>query len=255
LKLINLKYILLVFCFGILGSCKTTKGVKKTAPVRSANDIYQAIVDHNIDFGWFSAKADARLESSMMSGSGDLRLRIKKDSLIWLVGKKLSIEGVRVNITPQEYTSVFRQANTFQREPFRYISSMAGIDIGFEDLQQLLIGNIMLPDSTCKSTLAKLGSEYILTDVIDGLDMEYHVDPFDLELSKVVIKEGRTRTISVSFRDYKKIDTNRNLAHRLSITFDNDGDVSKANLKFKDVELDTPKKTPFSVPEHYTRIY
>lgn len=255
MKQINLNnFVLLLVAFLWVG-CKTSTRIPRNLPERSFDEIYQVIEKHNIDFDWFSAKADADITSSKVSGSGDLRLRVKKDSLIWMVGKKLSIEGVRVNITPLEYATIYRQDNAYQKEPFSYLSHMAGFELNFEDLHHILIGNIILPDTSTIHTMYKSLDHYIIKASIDQFEVDYEIDALRMQLDKVVLKDRKGQNLSIAYSDYKNLDEERILAHQLSLTFESDQDTAVCKIKFKDVILDVAKRTPFSIPSHYTRIY
>ncbi len=235
--------------------CKTTRRTPVKLPEKSKMEIYQVLQDHNIDFEWFSAKADANISSSSLSGSGDLRLRIRKDSLVWMIGKKLSIEGVRAKITPVEFATIYRQDNSYQKEPFHYLSHLAGFEINFSDLQELAIGNIFLPDTSNIDSLDQTMEHYTLYSEIDGFKVKYYVDPFAMQLDRVILKDPKDQQLTITYSDYKNLDVDRELAHRLSLTFESSEESAKCILKFKDVELDVVKRTPFKIPSHYTRIY
>ena len=79
-------------------SCKSVKTFenKGTPPKRSLEDVMTQLRKNNLDFVWYDAKIDLDVESTEFGGSGSAFLRMKKDSAIWVVVKKLGIEGGRM---------------------------------------------------------------------------------------------------------------------------------------------------------------
>ncbi|HRG66543.1 MAG TPA: hypothetical protein PLV12_12080, partial [Saprospiraceae bacterium] len=74
---------LFVYILLLATSCKTSAALQSgPAPQREKAEVLKALNRHNIDFTWFTAKADAHFESSALSGSGALQLRIRKGSLV-----------------------------------------------------------------------------------------------------------------------------------------------------------------------------
>ncbi len=255
LKQISLKQLLIFVVLPFVFGCKT-KGIlsNKQVPILTQAEVYDALLSHNNDFDWWTAKADADIESTSISGSGDLIIRIKKDSLVWLVGKKLGIEGVRIQATSTEYAAIFRLENTYQQGSLQKLEKTTGIPIVFEDLQNLMVGNIMIPTEAEIDSFNLKAQDYCLTTQIDNLDITYYINAFDLHLKKVKIVDRFKRVVIVQYSDYKKVES-QDYPHRINITFDNQGDITKLELKLKDIEVNVPKNTPFSIPSHYDRVY
>ncbi len=255
MKTIGYKILASIVIFSFLIGCKTTKdSLVKDIPQRSKSELLEALYKHNYDYNWWTGKASVRLKSPFQSGSGKLHLRIKKDSLIWLVGKKLSIEGVRAQITPDQYSIIFRQENTYQQGLLHSLERQWGIPLVFEDLQNLLVGNIFLPDTVSNNEIHQEGSKYIILSNIDGMKVTYTMDAFYLRLTQVDIQHNPSQHTSIQYKDYKKIE-NHDIAHDLIIKYANATDVSSLSVQFNKVEIDIPKKTPFSIPSHYKKIH
>lgn len=254
MKVLINKYCILI-CIVFTIGCKSTKeSFKGKAPKRSTSELIHALEKHNFDYVWYSSKADVQVKSPDFKISGDMRLRIKKDSLIWIVGKKLGVEGVRLQILPNDYAAIFRLENTYQKGSINQISNQLGIPFQFEDLQNVLVGNIMLIDSSMINLKQKVKHQYLIQSNFDGLDITYYINAFNLRLDKINLIDNNARNVQISYKDYKKKD-DVELAHHISIIYNDPYNPSELHLKFKDIELNTPKKTPFSIPSHYDRVY
>ena len=165
----NHSALLIVAILALFTSCKSTSGLHKgTPPSRTKDEVLKALNLHNIDFTWFAAKANAHFESESLSGSGSLQLRIRKDSLVWMTGKKFSIEGFRSIINKDSFYLVNRIEKYYHAEANRSLTRTFGIDLSFEDVQHLLAGNMFLPGKNDSTYFSKTdGGFYYYSGDID----------------------------------------------------------------------------------------
>lgn len=243
---------LVIFAIG----CKSKKLIQHTGPVpeRSDTELYQALKDHNYSFDWYACETRISLKNPDEGVSGKAYIRMKKDSIIWSVVKKLSMEVVRNLITENTFAAVNRMDHTYQRGSTSEILARAGISLDFIDLQQAIFGNIVLLDST-SINIEKEGYHYILKGISQDLQLKYWVNAFTLELDRAVIIDYRGRKIDVSYKDYRKLDSGQKVPfHRHYIVpYDDRGDAEIV-MKVKKIEIDIPKKTRFSIPANYEKV-
>lgn len=218
----------------------------------SKTDVWAIISQHNIDFDWWSCKGKVSLNSPALGGSGKMYLRIKKDSLIWSVAKKASIEVARMNATPEEVVVKYPTEKTYQRGNISQLSQQFGVSLSYEDVQQLLVGNVFLPDTT-SSTLIRQSDGYLLSwSDPYGYDITYLVDDRTAQLSILSIRDSGGRSVKQSFNDYKPISNGkRDVAYSRRIEVDNDTQIS---IRLSEVEVNEDEKTPFSISDRYSEI-
>lgn len=225
------------------------------APVRSKSEVLQALSKHNIDFTWFAAKADAHFESSSLSGSGALQLRIRKDSLVWMTGKKFSIEGFRSIINRDSFFMVNRLEKYYHAEDNRMLSRTFGIDLNFEDVQHLLAGNMFLPNPGDSTYFAQNTDKCILSTQMSNLSIVYCLDARTLQLSTVDITDVKGRKIEMVLGNYKKTKNLPSLPYDRKYTFKEPGnETSVLDIKIDEVELNVAKSVNFNIPSHYDRL-
>lgn len=258
MKFISLKNILVLLGFGVLTltGCKSTAGLKKgTAPQRTKEEVMQALMKHNIDFTWFTAKADAHFESTALSGSGALQLRIRKDSLVWMTGKKFSIEGFRSIINKDSFYLVNRIEKYYHAEANRSLIRTFGIDLNFEDVQHLLAGNMFLPQKTDSTYFVQSGDKCLLSSQMAELSILYGFDAWTMELNTVDITDPKGRKIEVVLGNYKKTKNLPSLPYNRKYTFHESAhEVSVLDIKIEEIEINVPKTVNFSIPSHYDRL-
>lgn len=239
----------------LLAGCKTSKP-KATAIVdRSSGEIYGAIFDHNQDFDWFVADGSLKVDSPMENVSAKVYLRMKKDSIIWSVVKKVGVEGGRILATPKSYAIVNRIEGSYSRGSTSQLLSDSGMDLEFVDVQHALFGNIMLPD-TSTTSISRLGPLYTVhqAGTTATEESKYVVNSENLQIEKVEMTIARNQSMSIEYSDYKPCDTGGTIPHKRKVTIVDQGMVSTIILDFKSISIDVPKSTKFSIPRHYEEV-
>lgn len=238
-----------------LASCKTSKNLYKgPPPQRSQQDVNEALNKRNIDFQWFSAKAGGDFESPQFGGSGSMQLRIKKDSLIWMIGKKFSIEGFRTIINKDSFYVVNRLEGFYAAEQIKSINRMFGLKMQFEDMQQLLAGNVFLPDAKDIHSYTQENEQCVMTASIDEYHVSYVVNAYDLSLTHFEFKDRYNRKVIANFSNYKKLNKSIVPYFRKYEFYDASSIVAKLEIDVDEIEINTPKSMIFSIPSHYERV-
>jgi hypothetical protein len=171
-----------------------------------------------------------------------------------MVGKKFSIEGFRTIINKDSFYVVNRLERFYTEEPLDEIYKMFGMKVEFEDMQQLLAGNVFLPDVTQVNNYIQTGSNCKLTANIDIYDVTYVLDAYDLHLSELEIKDQTGRKTKALFDEYKKLNNTKVPYIRKYSFYDETRIVAKLDVDVNEIEIDIPKTMIFSIPSHYERV-
>ena len=129
-----------------LAACKTPQVSTSTQalPKRSANFLLKRLSRQHIDYQWWGCRAKLKLDSPQEKATFFAKIRMQKDSLIWLSLRKMSVEGARVRITPDSIEILDRQNSQYLKRPFSHLVERYGVSLTFQDLQDLLAGNPIL---------------------------------------------------------------------------------------------------------------
>ncbi len=237
--------------------CKSKKLIQYTGPVpeRSNNELFQALEDHNHTFDWYACETGIRLDTPYKGVSGKAYIRMKKDSIIWSVVKKYSMEGVRTLITENTYAAINRMDHTYQKGSTSEVLSKLGISLDFLDLQEAMFGNIILLDTTTSIDIKKEGLHYIVKGMDRDLQLKYWINAFTLELERTLLIDYRGRRIDVGYKDYRILDSGQKVPfyRHYKVPYDDRGDAEIV-MKVKKIQIDVPKKTSFSIPSNYAKI-
>ena len=252
----NLLFFLSIsFLLFLLPSCKGKKfiGVEKTEEL-PLDSLLSALENHNLDFDWFDAKAKIKFESPEESGSATCRIRIKKDSVIWMNFKKLGVEASRVLIRPDSFFIIYRLEKSFERGSISDIRRIYEIPINFDWIQQMVFGNLPIPTAEDESVLLEDSSYYHLRSSLPDYYADY-ILAGDLTVFQVKLEDQQERVVSLDFSDYKYIQDSLKFAYlrQYQIPLENGADII-ARFDFSNVVLNVPKAIKFKIPDSYKEL-
>lgn len=243
-----------LFCITVfLVSCiapKLTTEVK--AKKHTTAFLLEKLESNKIDYNWFGAKAKIRFESEKEKASFTALIRMKKDSLIWITLKKMNVEGARVQISPEFIEILDHQKYSYTKKPFRYLKDEFGLELSFQELQDLIVGNPILYE---KESLISVVLEN--QNVLKTPESQKNVLKLFLNPSFFLLNELRgsmnNNSISIAYSDYEMINQEQIPATK-DIYIDSDG-VGHISLKMtlSSIVLDQSQKMNFEIPNSYTK--
>jgi hypothetical protein len=159
--------ILLVLSLPACRSAKNTAEVKEPPKDRSASYLLKRYERNKFEYDWVGMKIDADFITMGESQGFKASIRMKKDSAIWIsISPALGIEVFRILITPDslKYLSKIPDNKFYYIGTSASLSELAKIDLDFDMLQDILIGNaIGLEKDEGKFRTSVDGYNYLLT--------------------------------------------------------------------------------------------
>lgn len=239
----------------ILSACKTKKVIPAgPAPVYEDSEIIQALEDRNVSWEWLISKAGINIDSPAEKVGGTMYLRMKRDSVIWVMVKKFGVEAARAQITPDSFQIVYRLDRSYDEGRIEDLMYHYKLDLAFEDMQQMMFGNVMLPDE--EYTKVKQGDrEHLISGPSGDLKLTYSLDPYQLLLQRILINDSKNRDVDIEYLDYREVEGFGNIAYeRRYILPYSETEKASLQLEFKDFEINKPRAIKFSIPSHYERL-
>ena len=182
-------------------------------------------------------------------------IRIKKDSIIWIsVTPGMGIEIIRSIITPDSVKIINRLDNKYEKYSITYLKETVGVDLNFYNLQNLLVGDLLLP----------LHAEDMLSDK-PSEDVWEVIQKRNALFSKSIISKSqkKVRLLDAKNQEGKSIKSEyANFALIDSIVFHqsqklmlvNDKDSSFVEVNHQKIEFTSKDISfPFSVPKKYEK--
>jgi len=253
LNRISLLHIVLLLL--LISACKPKQKLSTSNLSLSNAELTEALQSSNVDYEWYGAEAKIRFETEYDGISGKLILRLKKDESIWLVAKKLGIEGVRVLITPDTLIALNRQERTYVKEPLERMLNKYNISLDFQQIQELLVGNLLVPEDLEVLKTEQDSNYHYLTTNLDELLIKYTIDNLSRNVSEIKISDSSNRTITGSYDDYRILEnTNISPYIRNYTVPQTEYGTIHLDIKMNSIEFDVPQSMPFEIPSHYTRM-
>ena len=139
-----MKKIILILTVLLLVSCKTKQAVVTPAGRTSVDKQAKEIINRHLKsfpaFKTLSANLQVTYKDGKNEQSLPLSFRMEKDKTIWI---SAPLGVAKALITPEKAEYYNRLDSSFFSGDFSYISKLLGIDVGFNELQNLLLGNAL----------------------------------------------------------------------------------------------------------------
>ncbi|WP_276498848.1 DUF4292 domain-containing protein [Pontibacter litorisediminis] len=243
---------LLLFLCGLLllASCK-----KDTVPTSAtaATTTVGAVKVENLDFSYLSSKAQITLNDKNDNLSSGVSIRMQKDSVIWVsVLPGLGIEAARMMLTPDSVYFMNRLKKEYVATDYRFLRSKLQVDVNFEVLQAILLGNYQAMGS--EKIMAQEDRSHIQQQR-QNLTFDYFISSLNNKLQQLNAKDVNTgNTITVKYNSFTPIGQVP-FAYELVAQVLQKGEVSDFTLKHSRVTVsEEPLSFPFGVPGDYTHL-
>lgn len=251
-----LKYIVLLSI--VLTSCKANKNMMDAnaiAKETSAKKVAKKHVAANFDKKTIDSKLKVNFNNGKINQSLTVNLQIEKDKAIYLKGTKLiTIFKAMITPTSVRYYSPF--AKHYFEGDFSMIKEFLGVEINFEQLQNLFLGQSLVNVKEEKQDLRIENNQYILSPEKQAelFDIFFTINPshFKLDQQSIVNEEKDVR-LDVKYPSYTII--NKNIfPSEIHIKAKSEDSITEIDMIYKSVEFDTKLNMTFDIPSGYKRL-
>lgn len=239
----------------IISSCKTTRNLSDTnySGKMTKEVALQKIKENAIDFKYLNANLNIDVDSEPFTGSLNGKLRVIKDSVIWMSFSKFGFEGARVMLTKDSIFMVERIQKTFVRKSLSEASEDVEFELSYNMFQDFLIGQPFLEAELISINPVAKDSLLILPQIDNFIIAHlFELSNFNIVKSNYEsIRDGIKAELS--YGEYEQIDEGKNFSYFRTFIFeDEDGPQAEGSVKFIKPELNIEKSINFSIPDHYT---
>lgn len=219
---------------------------------------------------WLTMKGALDVHQGEKTTSLTASIRLRKDSALWISFSKLGVYAARVLITQDSVKMMNRIDENYFEGNFEYLEKKFNLDLSFDMLQALLLGNTPTLDLEEKPKFAHDNGLYQLSSIrkkklkkalvkpeksekIDDLVLSFWIDPetykikkqsfYDFELDKALVAE---------YTDFVEVD-GKQVPSFASFFLDSDSNY-KIELRYSKFDLDSTLTFPFKIPEKYVPV-
>jgi len=246
---------ILLIAFVFLIGCKAKKTLQLSEYPGLSEKQIVALFDQQPNFDFFSAKAKIKITTDQSSDKATLYIRAQPDSIFWLAGKRLSVEGGRLQINDTTATFINRLDRTYQIIPLDTFQESYGIVGNLSYIQDLFFGVIPAVNKEAYWKVERDSLHWTIKTMAQNVLHSFHLDPYTGELigGKFFSKQGYDGHWTYS--DHREIGENYKLPYYRKYELNiSDESYLSVELQFSEITLDEPKRIKFDIPSQYTRV-
>lgn len=245
-----------LFCLTMLtlsvSSCKSKKKlVNAEEPAKDmALVAWENALANDLEVAELSLSGDLTANINGDNQSSAFNFRIQRGKQIWLVLRPmLGIEAFRLLITPDSLKMVDRINKQYYEKPFSYLNQLAGTQIDYQTLENLLLNNLSHLRAG-KTEVAK-GTAYDF--IVTMGNMRYSIDlQSDIPKSKVVLAESGDKNVRIEYQLPGLVDNLWAPASLKAIL--NGNENNGISLNFTKFAVENGQTYPYSIPKNYSRV-
>jgi len=206
-----------------------------------------------LSFNYLVLKSKISFKSQGNSTNLTANIRIKKDSLIWLsITPGMGIEVVRAIVTPDSVKVINRLENKYDAYSISYIKQTLGIELDYYNLQNLLVGDMLLPfHETDQVNITD--NTWQVKQQYNGLDVATLISRIQKKVTQTEATNADKKYLLSTYTNF--ILTDSVLFHQeQTLMMKNGNDTSFIEASHQKIEF--PKKSvafPFNVPKRFEK--
>ncbi len=255
------KYIIIAAFF--ITACKTTKVVIETAALKKMS-ARKIVKKHNENI--FSANTlESKIKVRYTNNRGGqrkrhtftARLRMKKDSLIWIQGKKSVVSVFKIKITPESFSFYSLVDKVFYEGDYEIIEKMLGIEISFSQLQNLLIGKSIfeMKGKRFKSEIVENSYKLTPKEQEDLFDVFFKINPKNYKLDQMLVKnEVKNETLRIDYNAYSELKNNIIPTKMMINATKGEDAYTWIDMEVRSLKINEPLKVRYKIPSGYKRL-
>lgn len=256
----NKKYLSTLLLLLFLSSCAVKKPTVSKIEIGNAvtNSEKKALISEleetKILYSTFNGKAKTNLEINNKTFNATLNLRIKHQEAIWIsVTAFMGIEVARLLITPDRIQIINRIQGEYTDKSFDYIYNFTSRELGFNELEDLIVGNKMKfafnPDINFLHT--SLG--YEAQGNYEGLDFLIQFGEDLSLLQNKLYQQSTNQTLTSNYADFQEI-VGLLVPRNVQILVKAEKLDLNAVMNYNSISLNEELNFPFQVPSGFKQI-
>ncbi len=254
--------LLLFFSLFFLTACSTKKLVQDDANAtldlkkRSTKFLLKKLKSKELEVEWLSARAKITYKDEAQTRKFNANIRVRKDSVIWMNIKKLSVEAFRILITQDSLYIIDRLEKKYYTHGLDFVEEKFNFPGQFQALQTAILGNPYFFERQKLSAKIADQQYHLASGNEIRTRSNYLLNGRNYDLEKMSFFDvERNRKLGIDLSNYSAVIEDLIFPHNRIYTVESkETGIAKIDMKFSKVELNVPKKIIFSVSDKYERV-
>ena len=251
------RIIYLVVLLLMVSACKTAKTATGISiPNISSNKIVKN--HYKVDFKKKTINASLRLkyDDGHVAQSVSIKMRMEKDSAIWMSGRFLGLTMAKIYITPNSVQFYDKIGKQYFKGDFKLLSNFLGTEVDFDIIQNLLLGQALtnLEDRDLDAEIVNNSYKLVPEEQEELFDILFWVNPENFKMNKQEIRQvDLQKKLAINYVDYQII-SKVAFPKNINIVAVDKSDRVLLDLEYRSVVFDQRVSFPFSIPSGYAQI-
>lgn len=254
----NLTRILLIILVSatFMVSCKSAKRTANLDAAIKSAELVNLHKNTEPRFTTLASRVNVIYDDGSRSQSLTVSLRMQKDETIWVSASILGISIARLLITPDNVSYYETIGRTYFDGDFSLLSSWLGVEVDFQMVQNILIGQAVLPISSDHYDASVFESNYRLTPKEQHQLFKhiFLVNPTNNRMaSQQILQQEEQRVLTVDYPTYQ----NAGLflfPKEIRLNAIEQNEQTRIILDFRTVDVNPVVSFPFNIPGGYDQI-
>jgi hypothetical protein len=245
------RYIVILLLAGLsFSACKKQPAVSQQgSEVPVVNNLdWQPLV-----FDYLILKSKVNIKTKDNNVNATANIRMKKDSIIWIsVTPGMGIEVFRSIITPDSVKIINRLENKYDKYSIAYLREALGIDLNFYHLQNIVVGDLLLPlEQQDQVNDVPLEELWEITQERKNMLAASLLSKRQKKITQLDARNQDQKSLRVTYTNFTTVDSL--VMHQAqSLLMVNGKDSSFIETSHQKIEFSKkPLAFPFSVPKKY----
>ena len=242
-------------------SCNSTKkALGNSAKFKkiSAKKVAKKHLENSFDKSSIEAKLKVAYKDNKNSQKLSVKLRVEKDKVIWMsvTATSLRITVARIKITPTSVSYYEKVNKTYYEGNFEGIKDILGIEVGFNQLQNLLLGQAIFDLNAEKYKAVVTTDAHLLLPVEQKalFDILFWINPNHFKLNGLEVKSiPKKQTLKVGYKEYTSIE-GETFPKNIEIRARQKQKFTNIDIEYRSVIFNKQFTTPFKVPRGYKQV-
>jgi len=185
-----------------------------------------------------------------------VKLRLQKDSIIWLSGTVLGIPVVKGFITPTKVSYYSKIHKTYFEGDFSVVNRLLNADLDFNLFQNLLLGEGIIDLYKPKYRVFIANKKYLLvpekhSQPDDGL---VWINPQNFKIAREEIRDrSKNQLLTLSYEGYRKIESVF-FPKKMILSATENVKTVIISVEYRSIAFDKALRFPFKIPEGYKKV-
>lgn len=249
------KYLLIFLV--VFASCKSKKIIVDGSTIESlsARKVAKKHIAANFDKKTIDAKLKVNYKNSKENLSFSVKMRIKKDEVIYLKGSKV-VTVFKAKITPTKISFYSPYKKNYFKGDFAMLKKILGVSITFKQLQNMLLGQSLLNVKSNKQEIKIVESSYQLSPKKQPnlFDIFFFINPQHFKLNKqTLVNLHKNKRLDIMYPQYLEKD-NEFFPKKIVINTKENNKFTLIDITTRSVVFNTNLSVPFKIPTGYKEI-